>query len=111
MNEKQSAEFLRLAEKNLASIKNPQPTAPSFSDNVGKAVDALYDIPVQVTAVLGKATLPVNSLLKMDAGSVIELDKKVGDRVDIYVNNKLIAYGELVAEGDKLGVSLTEIIQ
>ena len=55
--------------------------------------------------------MPVNSLLKMDAGSVIELDKKVGDRVDIYVNNKLIAYGELVAEGDKLGVSLTEIIQ
>ena len=66
-------------------------------------LEAVYDIPVQVSAVLGKATMQVNQLL--------ELDRKVGEAIDIYVNNRLVARGEVVVVEDKLGVTMTEIIK
>ena len=74
-------------------------------------LQAVYGIPVEVSAVLGKATMPVSSLLKLGRGAVIELDRKVGESIDIYVNNRLVARGEVVVVEDRLGITMTEIIK
>ena len=105
MNEKQKEAFLKMAERNLNSARGIEqsPTA--------KSMEMVYDIPVTVTAVLGKARMPIHQLLNMGEGAVLELDKQVGDSIDIYVNDKMIAKGELVAQGDKLGIALTEILK
>ncbi len=76
-----------------------------------KDLEALYDIPVQVSAVLGKSSMQVNQLLKLGRGAVVELDRKVGEAIDIYVNNRLVARGEVVVVGERLGVTMTEIIK
>lgn len=74
-------------------------------------LEAVYDIPVQVSAVLGQATMQVSQLLKLGRGAVVELDRKVGEAIDIYVNNRLVARGEVVVVDDRLGVTMTEIIK
>ena len=76
-----------------------------------KDLEAVYDIPVQVSAVLGKSTMQVSQLLKLGRGAVVELDRKVGEAIDIYVNNRLVARGEVVVVEDQLGVTMTEIIK
>jgi flagellar motor switch protein FliN/FliY len=76
-----------------------------------KDLEAVYDIPVQVSAVLGMATMQVSQLLKLGRGAVVELDRKVGEAIDIYVNNRLVARGEVVVVEDRLGVTMTEIIK
>lgn len=72
---------------------------------------AVYDIPVQLSAVLGRTTMPVNQLLRLGRGAVVELDRKVGEPIDIYVNNRLVARGEVLVVDDHLGVTMTEIIK
>ena len=74
-------------------------------------LEAVYEIPVQVSAVLGKSHMQVSQLLKLGRGAVVELDRKVGEAIDIYVNNRLVARGEVVVVDDKLGVTMTEIIK
>jgi flagellar motor switch protein FliN/FliY len=83
----------------------PQPAAKD--DDLG----AVYDIPVQLSAVLGKATMPVSQLLRLGRGAVVELDRKVGEAIDILVNNRLVARGEVVIVDDRLGITMTEIIK
>ncbi|MBI1186464.1 MAG: flagellar motor switch protein FliN [Alphaproteobacteria bacterium] len=72
---------------------------------------AVYDVPVQIQAVLGKMQMDVAALLKLGRGSVIELDRKVGEAIDIFVNNRLVARGEVVVVDERLGVTMTEIIK
>ena len=74
-------------------------------------LEAVYDIPVQVSAVLGKSSMQVSQILKLGRGAVVELDRKVGEAVDIYVNNRLVARGEVVVVEERLGVTMTEIIK
>lgn len=74
-------------------------------------LEPVFDIPVKVQAVLGKSQLEVSQLLKLAPGAVIELDRKVGEAIDIYVNNRLVARGEVVLVEDHLGVTMTEIIK
>src|ERR1700754_1550588 len=74
-------------------------------------LDAVYAVPVEVAAVLGKATMPVSSLLKLGRGAVVELDRKVGEAIDIYVNNRLVASGVVVGVEDKLGGTMTGIVK
>lgn len=74
-------------------------------------LDAVYAVPVEVSAVLGKSIMPVSSLLKLGRGAVVELDRKVGEAIDIYVNNRLVARGEVVVVEDRLGITMTEIIK
>ncbi|MEO5338357.1 MAG: flagellar motor switch protein FliN [Magnetospirillum sp. WYHS-4] len=76
-----------------------------------KDLEPVYDIPVQVSAVLGKASMQVGQLLKLGRGAVVELDRKVGEAIDIYVNNRLVARGEVVVVEERLGVTMTEIIK
>ena len=74
-------------------------------------LDAIYNIPVQLSAVLGKTTMQVSQLLKLGRGAVVELDRKVGEAIDIYVNNRLVARGEVVVVEERLGITMTEIIK
>lgn len=90
--------------------------APAMTDDDGgdKAAADLapvFDVPVNISAVLGKSYMSVSQLLKLGQGSVLELDRKVGEAIDIYVNNRLVARGEVVVVDDRLGVTMTEIIK
>lgn len=88
-------------------------TMADFGNDIDSniSLDAVSDIPVQVSVVLGKTTMQVNQLLKLGRGAVVELDKKVGEPIDIYVNNRLVARGEVVVVEDRIGVTMTEIIK
>jgi flagellar motor switch protein FliN/FliY len=74
-------------------------------------LEAVYDVHVNVSAVLGKSTMEVSQLLKLGRGAIVELDRKIGEAIDIYVNNRLIARGEVVVVEDRLGVTMTEIVK
>jgi flagellar motor switch protein FliN/FliY len=74
-------------------------------------LEAVFDVPVQVSAVLGRAKMDVGQLLQLGPGTVLELDRKVGEAIDIYVNNRLVARGEVVLVEEKLGVTMTEVIK
>ncbi len=91
--------------------KNNDADEFEIGEPMASDVNAIYDIPVQISAVLGKSTMQVNQLLKLGRGAVVELDRKVGEAIDIYVNNRLVARGEVVVVEDKLGVTMTEIVK
>ena len=78
---------------------------------IASDLEAVFDVPVQVSAVLGRSKMDVSELLKLGPGTVLELDRRVGEAIDIYVNNRLVARGEVVLVEDKLGVTMTEIIK
>lgn len=92
---------------------SPGESAPVADNGERSASDlaAVYDVPVNIQAVLGHANMEVASLLRLGRGSVIELDRKVGEAIDIYVNNRLVARGEVVVVDERLGVTMTEIIK
>ena len=74
-------------------------------------LEAVFDVPVTVSAVLGKSAMEVSHLLKLGRGTIVELDRKVGEAIDIYVNDRLVARGEVVLVEDRLGITMTEIIK
>ena len=74
-------------------------------------LEPVYEIPVKVSAILGKTKMKVSQLLKLNKGAIIELDSKVGEAIDVYVNNNLVARGEVVVVDDKLGITMTEIVK
>jgi flagellar motor switch protein FliN/FliY len=87
---------------------------PSDTESISRGaadLEAVFDVPVKVSAVLGRARMEVGELLKLGPGAVLELDRKVGEAIDIYVNDRLVARGEVVLIEDKLGVTMTEIIK
>ncbi len=102
---------LELAEHERAAT----PDAPADEDvslqQTAAELEAVFDVPVRVSAILGRARMQVSDLLKMSSGTVVELDRKVGEAIDIYVNNRLVARGEVVLVEEKLGVTMTEIIK
>jgi flagellar motor switch protein FliN len=87
----------------------PEPEGPTT--RIASDLEAVFDVPVQVSAVLGRARMEIGNLLKLGPGTVLELDRKVGEAIDIYVNNRLVARGEVVLVEEKLGVTMTEIIK
>lgn len=89
----------------------PDQVEPGDTTRAALDLEAVFDVPVSVSAVLGRAHMAVSDLLKLDAGTVLELDRKVGEAIDIYVNNRLVARGEVVMVEDRLGVTMTEIIK
>jgi flagellar motor switch protein FliN len=98
-------ELTELAELGGSGSENGSPRG-------ARDLEAVYDIPVTVSAVLGKATMQVSQLLKLGRGAVVELDRKLGEAIDIYVNNRLVARGEVVMVDDsRLGVTMTEIVK
>lgn len=86
---------------------------PGGADGDGspESLDAIYDVPVQVSAVLGKTSMPINQLIKLGRGAILELDRKVGESIDVVVNNRLVARGEVVIVDERIGITMTEIIK
>ncbi|MEN5081405.1 flagellar motor switch protein FliN [Bosea sp. TWI1241] len=74
-------------------------------------LEQVFDVPVTVSAVLGSSRLAVGDLLRIAPGAVLELDRRVGEAIDIFVNERLVARGEVVVVEDRLGVTMTEIIK
>ena len=112
------ANELNLDEMDESSIVNSEPVLKSDSDmedydipGSSNDLEAVYDIPVKVSAILGKTQIKVSQLMKLNKGAIIELDRKVGEAIDIYVNNNLVARGEVVVVDDKLGITMTEIVK
>ena len=103
------------ADNDLPLEEFPESTAlaPVSEESEKSAADLapVFDVPVNISAVLGKANMSVAQLLKLGQGSVLELDRKVGEAIDIYVNNRLVARGEVVVVDERLGVTMTEIIK
>ncbi len=87
------------------TIERPRPPQSA------KELEGVAEIPVEVSAVLGHTSMPVSKLLNMGVGMRVPLDRKVGEAIDIHVNNRLVARGEVVVVDDKLGISMTEIIK
>lgn len=83
----------------------------SNEDRNAADLEAVFDVPVRISAVLGRTRMPVAKLLQMDAGTIVELDRQVGEAIDIYVNDRLVARGEIVLVENKLGITMTEIIK
>lgn len=99
-----------------------EPAADPFLEDFGSTaeaeqpgslmgLEAVHDVPVKVQAVLGRSRMPIGELLRLKTGMVVELDRRVGEPVDIFVNNRLIARGEVVMIDNSLGVTLTEIVR
>lgn len=101
------------AQAAAADDEAPAASEPKNDDRQRGASDleAVFDVPVNISAVLGRTNVEVSDLLAMDEGDVIELDRKVGEAIDIFVNNRLVARGEVVLVEDRLGVTMTEIIK
>ena len=93
------------------SLLNGAGAQESEIKRTAQDLEAVFDVPVTVSAVLGKSGMEVSQLLKLGKGTVVELDRKVGEAIDIYVNDRLVARGEVVLVEDRLGVTMTEIIK
>lgn len=81
------------------------------SEKTAADLEAVFDVPVRLSVVLGRSRMPIAKLLKMDVGSIVELDRQVGEAIDIYINDRLVARGEIVLVENRLGVTMTEIIK
>jgi flagellar motor switch protein FliN len=89
--------------------------ADELQSDPGAAInyDTILRIPVTVQVVLGTTSMPVSNLMKLGRGAVISLDQRVGEAVNVVVNGRVVARGEVVVvdeEGSRFGVSLTEVI-
>jgi flagellar motor switch protein FliN/FliY len=104
-----------MSDEPLALEELEASTLPALTDfdeeKTAADLAPVFDVPVNISAVLGKAHLSVAELLKLGPGSVLELDRRVGEAIDIYVNNRLVARGEVVVVEERLGVTMTEIIK
>ena len=111
------AEETEVPYADLEDAAPPAPEVPATDDgedpgsHSASELEAIFDVPVKVSAVLGRARMDVSDLLNLGTGSVVELDRKVGEASDIYVNARLVARGEVVLVEDSLGITMTEIIK
>lgn len=107
MNSKQKAELQQITRRaldNVGRVAGEEPVTKS------PACDTMRDVPVQVSVGLGKATIMLGDLMNMKKGDILTLDKQAGDPVDVYVNNHLVAHGELTLTGEQFGVVLTGLV-
>ena len=93
------------------ALLNGDTNTESEIKRTAQDLEDVYDVPVTVSAVLGKTAMEVSQLLKLGKGTIVELDRKVGEAIDIYVYDRLVARGEVVLVEDRLGVTMTEIIK
>jgi flagellar motor switch protein FliN/FliY len=103
-------------EVTLTDLQNGAPQNPDMPlepemKRTATDLEAVFDVNVNVSAILGKSTMEVSQLLKLGKGSVVELDRKIGEAIDIFVNDRLVARGEVVLVEDRLGITMTEIVK
>lgn len=103
------------AESQMTGSQSPQPASfpPVQQVEAGgtpKNIDFILDIPMSVTVYVGSTKMAVRDLLQLAQGSVIELDKLAGEPMEVMVNNKLVARGEVVVVNEKFGIRLTDVV-
>ena len=81
-----------------------------IEDNLTE-LDAVLDVSVDITAVLGTAVMPISQILKLGRGAVVELNRDVGEDIEIHANNRLVATGEVIVVEDRLGVNINNIVR
>lgn len=96
----------------LEEMESPERDVPTgVIERTAGDLEAVFDVPVRISVVLGRTRIPVANLLKMDVGTIVELDRQVGEAVEIFVNERLVARGEIVLVENRLGVTMTEIVK
>ena len=102
-----------------AENQAPDVQAPQYEDlskaagadvNAHPSLDIVLDVPVTVSLEVGKATMSVGELIKLGQGAVVELDRAVGEPLDVMVNGALVAHGEIVLVNEKFGIRLTSVV-
>ena len=114
MSEETDIEFDELTKDQVETGSDESdagPEKPEAGTHSAAELETVFDVPVTVKAVLGRSSMEVSELLKVGKGTIVELDRKVGEAIDIYVNNRLVARGEVVLVEDRLGVTMTEMIK
>ncbi|MCP3851027.1 MAG: flagellar motor switch protein FliN [Gammaproteobacteria bacterium] len=96
------------AESEAAGFENLEDESSESDEEVN--LDVILDVPVDISMEIGRTKLSIRNLLKMNQGSVIELDRLAGEPMDVLVNGTLIAHGEVVVVNDKFGIRLTDVI-
>jgi len=96
MSDTQNLDLAQLEEQQQQPFPKREGDDSTMKVATSQDLEAVYEIPVKIAAVLGQASMLVNQLLKLGRGAVVELDRKVGEPIDIYVNNRLVARGEVV---------------
>ena len=81
-----------------------------IADNLTE-LDAVLDVSVDITAVVGTAIMPISQILKLGRGAVVELNRGVGEDIEIHANNRLVATGEVIVIEDQLGVNINNIVR
>ncbi|AMJ60919.1 flagellar motor switch protein FliN [Bosea sp. PAMC 26642] len=94
-------------DSNAGSVARSGPVPVKTAEDL----EQVFDVPVTVSAVLGSSKIAIGDLLQIVPGAVLELDRRVGEAIDIFVNDRLVARGEVVVVEDRLGVTMTEIIK
>jgi flagellar motor switch protein FliN/FliY len=102
-------EALQPAEENRA-VSPTQSVNSAQPDREIANMDLLMDISLRVTVELGRTRMTLHQVLELQNGSVVELDRLAGDPVDVFINDRLIAHGEVVVVDDKFGVRITELV-
>ena len=93
----ESAEFDNLTEENISTLGE-------------RSMDMILDIPVTMSVEIGRTKITISNLLKLNQGSVVELDRLAGEPMDVMVNGTLIAHGEVVVVNEKFGIRLTDVV-
>jgi flagellar motor switch protein FliN/FliY len=94
----------------LAAFEALTANAPPATGNTDLNLDVILDVPVTLSLVVGNARIPIRNLLQLNQGSVVELERAAGEPLDVYVNDTLIAQGEVVVVNDRFGVRLTDVV-
>ncbi len=110
MNSKQKAQLQQITRRALKNVSDHFTPDSQPVQSQSTSADNLRDVPVQVSVGLGKTTVMLGDLMTMKKGDVLTLDKQAGDPVDVYVNNHLVAHGELTLTGEQFGVVLTSLV-
>ena len=92
-------------------MADEEQTPGEESDKPTTEMEALMDVEVEITAVLGTSMMPISQILKLGRGAVVELNRSVGEDIEVHANNRVVAMGEVIVVDDRLGVTMTEIIK
>jgi flagellar motor switch protein FliN/FliY len=99
-----------MAEENDTIQETGEEQVEAIEEQDARDLDFILDIPLELSVELGKTKMLVNDLLQLAQGSIIELNKLAGEPLEVYINRKLIARGEVVVVNEKFGVRLTDVI-
>lgn len=99
-----------MAEENNTTEETDEESVEPSEEQSARELDFILDIPLELSVELGKTKMLVNDLLQLSQGSIIELNKLAGEPLEVYINRKLIARGEVVVVNEKFGVRLTDVI-